>query len=252
MIEAGSSLNFSLASVVRLVRATVVVLLGLALVSCTPPELLTLRSGLDSLRVVVDTMSARNALAYRTLQETQKEVAEQRDILLSTRASTGSTTREVFDQMSRLEAKLEEVMGRFQKVTEREPTRSPVDDGRQIFEQATQDLTQGRYPMALQGFRDYVVRFPQTDLSDNAQYGIGECWFAESQFDSASVEYSRVDSLYPLGDKVPAALYKLALSLEKLGRASEAKRALESLVGRYPLSGESQLARERLGTPRRR
>lgn len=235
-------------SAARIVRAAVVLACAIAAVSCTPPELLTLRSGLDSLRAVVDTMAARDAVAYQAIEDTRREVSEQRDILLSTRASTGSTTREMFDQMSRLEAKLEEVMGRFQKTS----SSGSAGDATQTFEQATQDLTQGRYPMALQGFRDYVQRFPQTDLADNAQYGIGECWFAEAKFDSAAAEYARVDLLYPEGDKVPAALYKLALSQEKLGRASEAKKTLETLVARYPLSGESQLARERLGTSQRR
>ena len=58
------------------------------------------------------------------------------------------------------------------------------------------------------------------------------------------------ESLFPQGDKVPAALYKLALSQEKLGQAAAARRTLQDLVKRYPLSGEAQLARERLGTRR--
>ena len=75
--------------------------------------------------------------------------------------------------------------------------------------------------------------------------------FAQSKFDSAATAYARVDSLYPKGDKVPAALYKLALSQEKLGRASAAKATFEALIRRFPNSGEAQLARERLGTKQR-
>jgi tol-pal system protein YbgF len=106
--------------------------------------------------------------------------------------------------------------------------------------------------MALQGFRDFVQRFPSLELTDNARYGIGECFFAQSQFDSAAIAYASVDSLHTEGDKVPAALYKLALCNEKLGRPGAARKQLEVLVKRFPLSGEAQLARERLGTSRRR
>jgi TolA-binding protein len=51
---------------------------------------------------------------------------------------------------------------------------------------------------------------------------------------------------------VPAALYKLALSQERLKKTSAAKKTLEDLVKRYPNSGEAQLARERLGGTQRR
>jgi tol-pal system protein YbgF len=225
----------------------------LALPACTPPELLSIRSGLDSLRAVGDTMNVRDSVAFRLVQETRREVAEQRDILLSTRASTGSTTRELFDQMNRLQGKLDEVMGRFQQASQRAPTSDPAAaNANQLYDQASQDLAQGRYALALQAFREMRAQFPSGEMADNAQYGVGESFFAQSMFDSAAIEYARVDSLYPQGDKVPAALYKLALSQEKLGRTSEAKKSFEELVRRYPLSGEAQLARERLGTTRRR
>ncbi len=230
-----------------------------ALPSCTPPQLLTLRSGLDSLRTVVDTLNVRDELAFRVVQETRQELREQRDILLSTKATTGSTTNELFEQMQRLEGKLDEVMGRFNQLAQRANTPSAATttapagpDPNQLYDQSAQDLTQGRYSMALQGFREFVQRYPSVDLTDNARYGIGECFFAQSQFDSAAVAYAQVDSLHPGGDKVPAALYKLALCEEKLGHAPAARKRLEDLVKRFPLSGEAQLARERLGASRKR
>jgi tol-pal system protein YbgF len=156
--------------------------------------------------------------------------------------------------MSLLEGKLDETLQHFQQVSQRAPI-TPVapagPDPTQLYDQAAQDLTQGRYPMALQGFREFVQRFPTAELADNAQYGVGECFFAQASFDSAATEYALVDSLYPKGDKVPAALYKRALSLEKLGKASTSRAIFQDLIRRFPLSGEAQLARERLGsTPR--
>jgi tol-pal system protein YbgF len=186
------------------------------------------------------------------LAEMQRDVADQKDILLSTRATSGSTTQELFGQMERLEAKLDEVMGRFQKLETRPAASGASGEAVQLYEQAMQDLTEGRYPLSLQSFREFMRLAPAGDLSDNAQYGIGECFFAQSHFDSAAAEYARVHERYPNGDKVPAALYKLALSQEKLGDAAGAKRTFEQLVNGFPLSGEAQLARERLGTKPRR
>jgi len=218
---------------------------------CYAPQMLLLKSGLDSLRTVVDTLVVRDSIAYAAIDEIRREIAGQRDVLLSTRASSGSTTQEVFEQMGRLEGKLDDVMGRFQQQRPAPPAQPTGPDPNQLYDEAAQDLTQGRYSMALRGFRDFVQRFPSGDLTDNAQYGVGECFFAQSMFDSAATEYALVGNNYPAGDRVPAALYKLALSQEKLKQTAEARKTLEDLVKRYPLSGEAQLARERLASRKR-
>jgi len=238
-------------------RALAVALLGwlaagLLVPGCYAPQIALLKSGLDSLRTVADTLTVRDSVAYAVLRATRREVAEQRDILLSTRATSGTTTQEVFDQMTRLEGKLDEVMGRFQQIAQRAAPATPTgNELGQIYDQASQDLTQGRYAMAVQGFRDFLRRYPASELADNAQYGVGECFFAQSVFDSAEVEYARVETQFPSGDKVPAALYKLALSRERLGKTDASRKVLEDLVKRFPNAGEAQLARERLGGRRR-
>jgi tol-pal system protein YbgF len=218
---------------------------------CYSPALLASRGGLDTLQMRVDTLMVRDSIAYALLLDTRRELGAQRDLLLSTRASTGTTSQEVSDQMSRLGARLDEVMGRFNRLEQKSTapaagTAATVDPSA-AYEQSAQDLTQGRYALALQGFRDFVTRFPTHDLADNAQYGAGECYFAQARFDSAAAEYQRVDKNWPDGDKVPAALYKLALCQDKLGQSSESRKTLDALVKRFPLSGEAQLARERLG-----
>src|SRR5262249_61657112 len=70
---------------------------GLLLPGCYAPQLGLLRSGLDSLRAVVDTMTVRDSVSRLVLQDTRREIAEQRDILLSTPASTRTTTHAVCD-----------------------------------------------------------------------------------------------------------------------------------------------------------
>ncbi|NOT34405.1 MAG: tol-pal system protein YbgF [Candidatus Eisenbacteria bacterium] len=240
----------------RALAALVAVIATLGMLpGCYMPQLMRLQGGLDSLRAVVDTVTVRDSLTLATLRELRRELAEQRDILLSTRATAGNTTREMYDQMQRLQDKLDEVMTRFTQTSERAAARAtPGTDVNpaQLFDQATQDLTQGRYGMALQGFREYVRKFATTELADNAQYGVGESFFALANFDSSAAEYSRVTSGWPQGDKVPAALYKLALSKEKLGDAAGARATFEDLLKRFPNSGEAQLARERVGGNRRR
>jgi len=244
---------------------------------CYTTQLGLLRSGLDSLRTQVDTLTVRDSVAYRVLADTRRELGAQRDLLLSTRASSGSTMQEMFDQMSRLEGKLDDVMHRFADWAARAssapavvaPPTTPAGGGTsspgttpppivpavlpaaptapQMYDQATRDLTQGRYPLALQGYRDMLARHPDADLAPDAQYGIGECFFAQAAFDSAATEYARVSARWPKGDRVPASLYKLGLCQERLGRAAEARKTFEDLVRRFPGASEAALARDRLG-----
>jgi len=257
---------------------------GLLLVSslgtpgCYTTQMTLLKSGLDSLRVQVDSMEVRDSVTARSLEDTRRELAEQRDVLLATRATSSSTQREAGETLGRLEGKLDHIMARFRIQSERQgPARTtdpassgtpaggtpgiPVKSGAaatgaaaagpdptQLYDQATQDLTQGRYPMALGNYREYLKRFPDDELADNAQYGVGECFFAQAQFDSALVEYNRVGARWPTGDRAPAALYKSGLCQDRLGRGAEARKTFENLVKRFPQSGEAQLARDRLAT----
>jgi len=246
-----------LAGLAGLALATAAALLP----GCYAPQIALLKSGLDSLRTVVDTIVVRDAVAYAVLTDTRRQIVEQRDVLLSTRATAGTTTQQLFDQMGRLQTRLDEVLTRFHEVSQRaappaaapgSPPPGAAPDPAQFYDQAALDLTQGRYPLALQGFREFLRRFPTAELADNAQYGIGECFFAQSKFDSAAVEYTRVAERYPKGDRVPAALYKLGLSQENLGKTETSRKTLLDLVKRFPQSGEAQLARERLGSSARR
>lgn len=262
-------------------RATGAVTAGLLLVAalgapgCYTAQMTLLKSGLDSLRTQADAIAVRDSVTARMLEDTRRELAEQKDLLHATRATTSSTGRETEETLGRLEGKLDDIMARFRIASERQtPPRAadpvtppsttpgsppitapatPVSTGpnpTELYDQATQDLTQGRYALALTAYRDYLARFGDTDLADNAQYGAGECFFAQAQFDSAAVEYARVDARWGKGDRAPAALYKLGLCQERLGRMPESKKTFEDLVKRFPQSGEAQLARDRIGSKR--
>jgi tol-pal system protein YbgF len=258
------------------VAALVLALAALGTPGCYTSEMTLIHSGLDSLRTQVDMINARDAVTARTLEDTRRELAEQKDLLLATRATTTSTQRETGETLGRLEGKLDDIMARFRIVSERQPpprqtppppvtnpATTPATDTThavaapstgpnptQLYDQATMDLTQGRYPMALTGYRDFLRRFPGSDLADNAQYGAGECFFAQAQFDSALVEYEQVGARWGTGDRAPAALYKLGLCQERLSRSADSKKTFEDLVKRFPQSGEAQLARDRIGSKR--
>jgi TolA-binding protein len=131
-----------------------------------------------------------------------------------------------------------------------------------IYQAAYIDFSKGSYPLAIAGFREFVRRFPDHELADNAQYWIGEAelglsrGFAnQGQADKATEalehavqEFRKVVANYPRGDKTPAALYKEALALLDLKQPGLAKARLQYLVDNFPQAEETPLARERLAS----
>jgi tol-pal system protein YbgF len=130
----------------------------------------------------------------------------------------------------------------------------------QIYQAAYLDLSKGNYSLAIAGFREFLRRFPDSELADNAQYWIGEAYFSLARthatqgqpdkagpaLEQAMQEFRKVIVNYPRGDKAPAALYKEALVLLDLKQQSLARARLQYLLDHFPQSEEAPLARERL------
>lgn len=224
---------------------------------CYTKRMARMEGTLDTLQMAVDVLTQNQAEAVARLQES---IEQQQELMHSMRAGSNLASKDIIDRMEILSAKLDDTADRlwrmgagFQYVppaggdSAGVPTALPVDaDPQALYEQAAKDFTQGRFEMALMEFRQLVAGAPGHNLADNAQYGIGESFYALAQYDSAEVAYKSVETAYPRGDKVPAALYKLGMTYEKQGKISESKETFLRLRQEYPRSGEALLAEERL------
>jgi TolA-binding protein len=129
-----------------------------------------------------------------------------------------------------------------------------------LYQTAYIDFSKGSYALAVAGFREFLRRFPDDDLADNAQYWIGEAHFsiarthqnagqqdkAAQALEQAVQEFKKVIANYPRGDKTPTALYKEALALIELKQPTVAQSRLQYLIDNFPQAEETPLARERL------
>ncbi|HEX7880506.1 MAG TPA: tol-pal system protein YbgF [Candidatus Eisenbacteria bacterium] len=124
----------------------------------------------------------------------------------------------------------------------------PPGNPGEIYDRAYRDVTRGNYELASQGFRDFLDRFPDDDLSDNAQYWLGECFYVQDQVSEAAREFEKVVNEHPRGDKVPAAYLKLGYcSLRKNDNAG-ARRWFDELIKKYPSTEEARSARNKLAS----
>ena len=241
--------------------ASAICLLALSVsqTGCYTKRMERMEGSLDTLQMAVDRLTLNQSEAIARLQES---IEQQQELMHSMRAGSNLASKDIIDRMEILSAKLDDTADRlwrmgagFQYVPPAagdsaaagQPMALPVDaDPQALYEQAAKDFTQGRFEMALVEFRQLVAIAPGHNLADNAQYGVGESFYALAQYDSAEVAYKTVESAYPRGDKVPAALYKLGMTYEKMGKRSESKETFQRLREEYPRSGEALLAEERL------
>jgi tol-pal system protein YbgF len=119
-------------------------------------------------------------------------------------------------------------------------------DPKQLYDAAYLDLTKGNYDVAITGFSNYLKYFPETEQAANAQYWLGECYYAKKNYTKAAIEFHKVLEDYSTGTKVPSALYKLGLSLIELKSVGQAEKYLQELVDKYPHTQEAKLASEKL------
>ena len=106
--------------------------------------------------------------------------------------------------------------------------------------------SRGDYSGAIPGFQEFLANYGGHQLADNAQYWIGECYYAQKKYSEAEMEFGKVEKHYRDGNKSAAALLKRGLALKELGRLEEAQVALEKVVSKHSGSEEAAIAESKL------
>ena len=115
-----------------------------------------------------------------------------------------------------------------------------------LYRAAYEDYMRGNYDLAEQGFRDYMERWPSTELTDNALYWIGECLDAQDEPAEALEVFTMVLDDYPTSDKAAAAQLKKGLLYLNMDDQAQGVVHLQYVVYEHPGTPEADLARERL------
>lgn len=116
----------------------------------------------------------------------------------------------------------------------------------ELYRSSYEDYMRGNYDLAAQGFKEYLRRWGQTDLADNALYWVGECYDAQDRSQEALDTFSQVLDQYPASDKAAAAQLKKGLIYLKQGDQGQGVLHLQYVVYEHPGSKEADLAREKL------
>ena len=116
----------------------------------------------------------------------------------------------------------------------------------ELYRSAYEDYMRGNYDLAADGFGEYMRRWPNTELTDNALYWIGECYDAQEKPEEALTMFTKVLEDYPTSDKAAAAQLKKGLIYLKMGDQGQGVVNLQYVVYEHPGTREADLAREQL------
>ena len=116
----------------------------------------------------------------------------------------------------------------------------------QTYEAALNQFKAAKYKEAAAGFTAFVHKYPDSNLAPNAQYWLGNAWYAQRNCNKAIEAQSVVTTKYADSPKAPDAWLAIAACQQDLGNAAGAKRSLETVIAKYPTSPAAESAQQRL------
>lgn len=126
---------------------------------------------------------------------------------------------------------------------------APNDGAAGDYRNAVELVKAGKHDEAVTALRAFLVKYPKHDYADNAQYWLGESFYARKDYQQALTEFRATIETYPRGNKVPDALLKVGYCYQALGQGDKARAVLEQVVNLYPKSEPAVLASKKLETP---
>jgi tol-pal system protein YbgF len=115
-----------------------------------------------------------------------------------------------------------------------------------LMGRAREELDRRNAEGALELFQQIVTSSPDDALADDAQFGVGECYFQQERYEEAIGAYRKVMATFPFGDQAPFALLKIGFSQLALGRRGTALESFQQVSETYPGTEAATVARQQI------
>lgn len=260
----------------QLLFATVIYFCSLPVLAQTGSALYTLQDKIDRIEHDLILVQQRVYKEKVPQGETQSVSDEQADELLNkimaqetALSEITQTTEQMSHDITQLKEQIKKLSAdidvRF-KLLEKETTQpqSPVSQDistaekkapKEQYEDAYTLLKQGNHIAAEKAFIQFIKDNPKHDLAGNANYWLGETYYARGHYEQAAPIFAEGFTTYKNNSKAPDNLLKLGLTMNKLGKKEEACTAFTSLAEEFPKADKNILTRakdeaEKLACPK--
>jgi tol-pal system protein YbgF len=266
-----------------LIRNTVLAAAALSTVACvSTSDVEKLQSQISDLQEQLAQVK-RTASSKEEVSNVNKTIAEQTQTLLKSNATLVAKVDQIEDKIQNAQGATEQTNYRLDRMTQQltqtqhdvdelknaaaraaampanpvpapsgseltvqPPAPAPSEDPMQTYQAAYRDYQRGNYDLAVAGFRDFAAKNPNSELSGNAAYWIGESLYSQKKYREAIQQFDSVVTKYPKSDKVAGALLKKGYSYIALGEKSQGIVQLQYVVHEHPTTTEAALARQKL------
>src|SRR5437763_4602673 len=123
------------------------------------------------------------------------------------------------------------------------PPSANAAGGDQLYHDAFKMLQDGDYAGAEKAFKTFVQRNPQHVLAGNAQYWLGETYYARRDYQNAMTAFAEGFKGYKTSPKGPDNLLKLGITLAVLNRKSDPCAVFARCNQAYPRATDLQKRR---------
>jgi len=127
------------------------------------------------------------------------------------------------------------------------PSTTDTPECQDLYREAVRLFQDQKYHPAIQEFRTFQRRCPESQMADDAQYWIGESHYVQNDYNRAILEFNDVLS-YRRGDRVAAALLRQAQAFLAIGDKTDARLILQKLVSDHPSATQTLEAQTMLQT----
>lgn len=102
------------------------------------------------------------------------------------------------------------------------------------YEHAFELLSKADYERSEKAFQDFLAKNKNHQLAGNAQYWLGESYYARNKYAEAAQAFAEGVAKYPKNSKAADNLLKLGMSLQQLNQKKDACTAFTQLMTKFP------------------
>lgn len=145
-----------------------------------------------------------------------------------------------------LDARLRKLEPRKVNIDGKEADIDPAEQ--KAYDNAFALFKAGDYKNAAAALQDFVRRYSGSGYAANAQYWLGNSYYALRDYPNAIAAQQVVVTNFADSPKAPDAMLNIASCYTELKDKKTAKKVLQDLVVKFPDSASAQAAKERLAT----
>lgn len=202
------------------------------------PGCVATTTDIDRLQDSLNQVQKGQADLISKMDELDQTIGTLNEKLDNSQKKMTTLSQKLDDSQSKLGGRMERISTLLSEAT----TQASVPVPGEVYRTAYGDYVAGKTDLAISGFRNFLRRYPDSDLSDDAQFYLADCYLLKKDFKNARAEFDKV--LAQSASYRKQALLKRARALEGSGNARDQKLTLEALIKEFPDTTESDTAKE--------